>query len=162
MVKWMSNPAAVRSRMARSPLLIDRDAGSHLDGRNRHPSTSGRSTMPHHRLSRLAATLTFLAALIPGIAQAHYHAPLWMGASEEVPTNSSTAIAIGNIDIINGPNGDSLRVNITYQGLSAGATAAHIHRPAYSGQNAGVLIPLTITSGSTSGTIAQNFLLTQT
>jgi hypothetical protein len=110
----------------------------------------------HHR--SLAAALVSVAALVPGIALAHYHAPCYMTGKEEVPANTSAAIAIGNIDIINGVT-DSLRVNITFSGLSGNATAAHIHGPAPSGLNAGVMIPLTVPA-VTSGTIAQRFAIT--
>lgn len=51
-------------------------------------------------------------------------------------------------------SGVSLSLNITYSGLSAPATADHIHGPAVPGVNAGVLYPLTsITTLGTSGTI---------
>ena len=55
----------------------------------------------------------------------------------------------------------SARVNVTFQGLSANATAAHIHGPGARGKSAGVLIPLTVPP-TTSGTIAQDVALTPT
>src|SRR5262249_49675087 len=52
-------------------------------------------------------------------------------------------------------SGNTLTLDISFSGLSADATAAHIHGPAGPGTNAAVLYPLNaITSlGATSGTI---------
>src|SRR6185295_19718704 len=56
--------------------------------------------------------------------------------------------------------GNSLTINISYSGLSANSTAAHIHGPAGRGTNAAVLYPLTlIPLGTTAGTISQTVTL---
>ena len=107
---------------------------------------------------RLAATLLLVATVVPGIALANYHAPMWLKGTEEVPANGTTGVGIGTLDIINGVV-DSVRVNITFSGLSSNANAAHIHGPAALGANAGVIIPLTVPA-ATSGTIAQSVPLT--
>ena len=111
-------------------------------------------------LHRLAATLVLATTVVPGIALADLHGPCYMKGTEEVPSNATTGFAIGTIDIINGPT-DSARVNVTFQGLSANATAAHIHGPGARGISVGVLIPLTVPP-ATSGTIAQDVALTPT
>ena len=52
-----------------------------------------------------------------------------------------------------------VEVTCTYQDLDSGAIASHIHGPAAAGFNAGVIIPLT-PSGGTSGTIIGGGVLT--
>ncbi len=111
-------------------------------------------------LHRVAGSLVLVATVVPGIALANYHAPLFLKGTEEVPSNGTTGFAVGTIDIINGPT-DSCRVNLTFSGLTSNAIAAHIHGPAGPGVNAGVIIPLTV-PGATSGTIAQSVALNAT
>jgi hypothetical protein len=110
---------------------------------------------------RLPAAMMLAGALIPGIALANYTAPSSMNSGEEVPTNGSTGRAIGTITIINktASTPDSVRVNLTYSGLTSNVTAAHIHGNAVRGVNAGVLFTLTPTGG-TSGSINNAFALT--
>jgi hypothetical protein len=53
-------------------------------------------------------------------------------------------------------SGNTLTVNLTFSGLEANTTAAHIHGPAGIGTNAAVLYPLTLVpAGSTAGAINQ-------
>jgi len=58
-------------------------------------------------------------------------------------------------------SGNTLNIDVTFSGLSVGATAAHIHGPAAPGVNASVLYPLNAitTLGSTAGTINGNVTL---
>jgi hypothetical protein len=59
------------------------------------------------------------------------------------------------------PANNTLNVNVTFSGLSANTTAAHIHGPAPRGTSVGVLYPLTLNPlGATSGTISQTVTLT--
>jgi len=76
--------------------------------------------------------------------------PVSLTASQEPPPNG-TGSGSGTVTL----SGNTLTVHITFSGLSANSTLAHIHGPAPRGVNAGVLyslIPIT-TLGSTAGTI---------
>jgi hypothetical protein len=54
----------------------------------------------------------------------------------------------------------TVTVNVTFRGLSADATAAHIHGPAMPGVTAPVIIPLTNFPASTAGTYSSTFPIT--
>ena len=76
-------------------------------------------------------------------------------ASNEVPATASSAIGVGLLSL----SGSNLTYQITYNGLSGDATAAHIHGPADATQPAGVEVPLPGVSG-TSGVLAGTAVLT--
>jgi hypothetical protein len=79
----------------------------------------------------------------------------------EVPANGSRALGFGTV----GLNADQTRitVNMNFSGLSAPATAAHIHGPGGAGTNASVLFPFTGVPAATSGAIPeQSFSITPT
>jgi len=74
---------------------------------------------------------------------------LLSGASEVSPT-SSTGQGVGTLSL----EGSNLTYFITFSGLSAPATAGHIHAPATTTLNGGVVVPFSVpaaTSGSFSG-----------
>jgi hypothetical protein len=80
--------------------------------------------------------------------------------AQEVPANASTATGTvaGSYD----PKSGLLGIKVTYAGLAANASAAHIHRAAR-GVNGGVQIdfgPLGFTFGAQSGTFSKVILLT--
>jgi hypothetical protein len=62
-----------------------------------------------------------------------------LSASQEVPTNPSTATGAAEVQF--NENTNKLTWKITFNGLTGPATAGHIHGPAPMGQNAGVVIP---------------------
>ncbi|MCI0538678.1 MAG: CHRD domain-containing protein, partial [Verrucomicrobiales bacterium] len=70
------------------------------------------------------------------------------GAAERPNPVTTTATGSGTLTLI----GNQLIYNITYSGLSAAATAGHIHGPGTAEQAAGVLVPFPNVSG-TSGTL---------
>ena len=72
-----------------------------------------------------------------------------MNGPSEVPAVDTPATASGFLSI----NGTNIVYNISFEGLSAPASAAHIHGPAAPTNSASVLIPLTVASG-TSGTLS--------
>ncbi len=78
---------------------------------------------------------------------------LFLDGPSEVPAvNNTSATAIGTLSL----EGSNLTYQITFSGLSAPATAAHIHAPATPTVGSGVLVPLRIppaTAGSMSGTL---------
>ncbi|MGH7444530.1 MAG: CHRD domain-containing protein [Longimicrobiales bacterium] len=60
-----------------------------------------------------------------------------LNADNEVPPNASTATGTASFEI----DGDEIDFTLTTTGLT-GVTAAHIHGPALSGENATVIVPL--------------------
>jgi hypothetical protein len=77
----------------------------------------------------------------------------------ENPPNSSTGTGFGRVVV--SPDGSTITVNMSFSGLTAPATAAHIHGPAGVGTNASVLFPFSGVPNATSGSIPeQSFALT--
>jgi hypothetical protein len=76
-----------------------------------------------------------------------------MLAATEVPGNRSTGIGFGTVEL--SPDESSITVNMSFSGLTAPATAAHIHGPAGAGTNASVLFPFSGVPSATSGAIPQ-------
>jgi hypothetical protein len=76
-----------------------------------------------------------------------------MLAANEVPGNRSTGIGFGTVEL--SPDESTITVNMTFSGITAPATAAHIHGPAGPGVNASVLFPFTGVPAATSGSIPQ-------
>lgn len=104
--------------------------------------------IPLHRI----ATLLFAALALVGPARADtriFAFPL--SAGQEVPPSGTggSGQATVFLDDVTG----AVSVTGTYTGLSSVAIAAHIHGPAPAGVNAGVIVGLTI-SGGTSGTLS--------
>jgi Cu/Zn superoxide dismutase len=95
------------------------------------------------RVNMLLATTAFVAAgfmLAPG-AQAQtktFHANAT--GAQEVPPVAGGGTAAGTFTL--NPATKELTWSVTYKGLSADPTAAHIHGPAAMGANAGVAINL--------------------
>jgi hypothetical protein len=71
-----------------------------------------------------------------------------MDGNQEVPPNASPATGDCDVELL----GNDVTVSCTYEGLIGTPTASHIHAPAPPGQNAGVILGLTVTGG-TNGTI---------
>lgn len=79
----------------------------------------------------------------------------------EVPANGSTGTGFGTVSL--SADQTKITVNMRFSGLSAPATAAHIHGAAGPGTNAAVLFPFTGVPAATSGTIPeQTFTITPT
>ncbi len=84
-----------------------------------------------------------------------------LDGANEVPANGSPATGFGQV-VLNDPM-DMITVDLSWSGLTAPATAAHIHGPAAPGTNAGVLFPLSGVPNATSGSIPeQTFAVTAT
>ena len=76
-----------------------------------------------------------------------------LAASKEVdPPTPITSGATGTTTFVQ--NGATFSYTIDVTGLSSNATAAHIHGPAATTANAGVLVPLTPVAAQTSGRLA--------
>ncbi len=81
--------------------------------------------------------------------------------AEEVPPARSTAKGFGTVVL--GPDQSTITVNVSFSGLTAPATAGHIHGPAGAGTNASVIFPFTGVPAATSGSIPeQSFAITPT
>jgi plastocyanin len=82
------------------------------------------------------------------------------GAAERPNPVNTTATGSGSFAL----EGNVLRFNIRYLGLSANSTAAHIHGPATAQQSTGVMIDFAPfhTVGGTNGTISGSVVLTPT
>src|SRR5689334_2802008 len=100
-------------------------------------------------LPTLAVTLALSTAVAFG--QSSFQAVL-LGSNEN-PVNASTATGFGTVVL--SADQTTITVNESWSGLTAPATASHIHGPAAPGVNASVLIPFTGVPSATSGSIPQ-------
>ena len=110
-------------------------------------------------MKRTIATFALAAAFSMGIASAQttYHATL-LGVNE-VPANASPASGVGTV-VLNAA-GTLITVDESWSGLTAPATASHIHGPAPVGMNAPVIFAFTGVPAATSGAIPeQTFAIT--
>lgn len=78
-----------------------------------------------------------------------------LSGANEIPAVTTTGAGIGTLAI----EGSNLTYNVSFSGLSAPATAGHIHGPAAATNNAGVVIPFTVPA-ATSGTVSGSTSLT--
>ncbi len=80
-----------------------------------------------------------------------------LNGAAEVPANVSQATGAVTAVL----KGDKLTITGTYTGLAGAPTGAHIHGPAATGANAGVVVAITTTAGAapTAGTISGSFTL---
>jgi hypothetical protein len=99
-----------------------------------------------------AATALVAALSIPIVsAQTSFQAVL--SGLNEFPVNSSTASGFGTVVL--SADQTQITVNESWTGLSAPASASHIHGPAGPGANASVLFPFSGVPSATSGSIPQ-------
>lgn len=97
-------------------------------------------------MNRYLLVAGLCALSLPAMAQTKFQAQL--SGSQEVPPkqSSGTGSATATLD------GDKLTYDVTYNGLTGPATAAHIHGPAEPGANAGVLVPFANPASPIKGT----------
>lgn len=79
-----------------------------------------------------------------------------MDGAQEVPPVSTPATGTSTLSI--DPNTGEVIISGTYQNLQGNATAAHLHGPADVGQNAGILLNLSHTGGTTGTFSGSGFL----
>ena len=85
---------------------------------------------------------------------------IMLGVNEN-PPNGSTGVGFGTVAL--SPDQSTITVNMRFSGLSAPATAAHIHGPGGAGTNASVLFGFTGVPAATSGAIPeQSFAINAT
>lgn len=87
----------------------------------------------------LAAALAGCGAMRPSEKIDIYEAN--MTGSQEVPAVTTAGSGMAEVQLNTQTN--KLSWKVTYSGLSGPAVAGHIHGPAPTGQNAGVLVPFT-------------------
>jgi hypothetical protein len=104
-------------------------------------------------------SLVLAAVLLPVSAKADtiFHATLT--GAQEVPPTGSSATGMGTVTLNAAET--MITVDLSWSGLSAPATAAHIHGPAAPGTNAGVIFPFSGVPATTVGVIpTQTFAIT--
>lgn len=108
----------------------------------------------------LGGTLLSLTWIAPAYADRRFQATLT--GAQQVPAVFSNGTGLGTV-VLNTAE-TQITVNLTFSGLSSNANMAHIHGPAATGGNAGVLFDFTgVTPVATSGTIPQQaFAITPT
>lgn len=104
------------------------------------------------RIHHLGAAAFLLGAVLASTGPAsaeemHFKADL-SAASEVPPTDSS---GTGSAVITYDTDTKELGWTIDYSGLTGPATAAHFHGPAAAGENAGVLVPITVSDSPMEG-----------
>jgi hypothetical protein len=100
--------------------------------------------LSRHTFLRTALAAGFVTLALAGCGQMRPSQKIQifeasLSASQEVPTNPSTATGAAEVQF--NENTNKLTWKITFNGLTGPATAGHIHGPAPMGQNAGVVIP---------------------
>lgn len=114
-----------------------------------------------HRLTQAAGLAAIVAmagcSAQPTAATGSSAVKATLSGTAEVPPNASAAT--GTMEGRFNAETNQLTWTVTYSGLSAPATAAHLHGPALPGQNAGVVVPFsnaqTPITGQTTLTSAQ-------
>ena len=105
-----------------------------------------------------------LTAVVPGVMAAPALATaqtftVTLSGLQEVPANASTATGLATVQLNAAET--MITVNANWTGLSATATAGHIHGPAAAGVNAPVVFPFSGVAAATSGSIpGQSFAIT--
>jgi hypothetical protein len=111
----------------------------------------------------MCATVTVVFLALPTWSNAStYSLFATLDGSQEVPANASLGTGTGSMTYDDVTK--LLSWDISFSGLSAGATASHFHGPAAPGVSAGVQIPISLgnSSGMTSGNLIGTATLAST
>lgn len=112
-------------------------------------------------MKKLIAIFGLAAALSVGTASAQWTFQATLSGLGENPVNGSPDTGFGTV-ILNAAQ-TQITVDESWSGLTAPATASHIHGPGGVGTNAVVLFPFSGVPSATSGTIPeQTFAITPT
>jgi hypothetical protein len=110
-------------------------------------------------MKTLIRSLALSVALGTGVVSAQSTFQAILSGSQEVPANASTATGFGTV-VLNAAK-TQITVNESWSGLSAAASASHIHGPAGIGTNNNVIFPFSGVPAATSGAIPeQTFTIT--
>jgi len=104
-------------------------------------------------MKTLIPTLALSVALGAGIASAQSTFQAFLSGSQEVPANASTATGFGTV-VLNAAK-TQITVNESWSGISAPASASHIHGPAGIGTNNNVIFGFAGVPAATSGAIPE-------
>ncbi len=112
-------------------------------------------------MRKLAVAIVVFVSLSLHLASAQTTFEAFLQGINEVPPNGSPALGLGTV-VLNAAQ-TQITVDLNWTGLTAPATAAHIHGPGGAGTNAAVLFPLSGVPAATSGAIPeQMFAITPT
>jgi len=107
-------------------------------------------------IKRTFVAPAFLVALTVGTLSARA-APITFTANltgdQQVPANNSTATGFGTVVLDDVAH--TITVDLSWSGLTADATAAHIHGPGAPGTNANIIFPFNDVPTATSGSIPE-------
>ncbi|TAL00282.1 MAG: CHRD domain-containing protein [Verrucomicrobia bacterium] len=118
-------------------------------------------TIKHNRMKKYFATLAGIIALsaVSGFAQSTFQG--FLSGLGENPPNASPGTGFGTLVLNSSSN--QITVDLSWSGLTAAATASHIHGPGGVGTNAVVLFPFSGVPAATAGAIPQqSFAITPT
>jgi hypothetical protein len=107
------------------------------------------------KITRLALSCALVGALcssVGGYASTLFYTATLAGTSENPPNASP-----GTGSVSYSLTGDILTLNLSFSGLTAPASAAHIHCCAPIGVNAPVVVPFALFPNTTSGTYTNTF-----
>jgi hypothetical protein len=112
-------------------------------------------------MKKLVAAVALATVCFVGIASAQSTFEAFLSGLNEVGPNASPASGFGTV-VLNAAQ-TQITVNESWSGLTAAATASHIHGPGGAGTNAAVLFPFSGVPAATSGAIPeQTFAITPT
>lgn len=110
-------------------------------------------------MKKLLFALLTTTALSLGTAQAQFTFQAFLSGAGEVPPNASPGTGFCTV-VLNAAE-TQITVDESWSGLTAPATASHIHGPGGAGTNAAVLFPFTGVPAATAGSIPeQTFSIT--
>ena len=109
---------------------------------------------------KTGTVVSIICGPTPGPSCTPNHFKATLTGDQEVPPNNSTATGAATVVLNPDPAPATVTVDVTFNGLSGNATAAHIHGPAMPGANAPPIIDLTDFPASTSGTYSNTFPIT--
>jgi len=125
--------------------------------------SSRKSTAGLRGVVPLLALVATIGAALTGLAPRASAATTYtasLSGTQESPPNASPAT--GFATVVLSTDETMITVDLTFSGLTAPATAAHIHGPAAPGTNAPVLLTFIGFPATTSGTYMQSFAITPT
>ena len=112
-------------------------------------------------MKRLFIAVVLVTVLSAGVARAQWSFQATLSGLGENPQNGSPATGFGTVTL--SLDQTHITVDESWSGLTAPATASHIHGPGGVGTNASVLFPFSGVPAATSGSIPeQSFSITPT
>jgi CHRD domain-containing protein len=116
---------------------------------------------PPHPMKKFLFALVIFLALSLGTAQAQWIFQAFLSGINENPPNGSPASGFCMVTLNAAQT--QITVDLNWSGLTANATASHIHGPGGAGTNAAVLFPFSGVPAATAGSIpTQSFAITPT